>query len=330
MKAVWYTEQGAPDAVFRIGEMPDPSPGPGEVRVRVHASGVNPTDTYTRSGSRRRGMPFERIVPHQDGAGVIDDVGEGVPRARVGERVWLYMAQWQRAFGTAAEFCALPAERAVRLPENCGVNEGACLGVPWLTAHYAVTMDGNLEGKTVLVAGGTGAVGYYALQIAKAKRARVIATVGSAEKGAAAKAAGADEVIDFRNEDVGERVAALSGGQGVDRVLEPHFAANARLYPKILRKRGTVIVYGSGGAEGSIAASWGIQNQPTIRFIYMYELPGDAYTRALTDFESMQSAGRLKHLPVRLFPLERVAEAHEAVEKGNSGTRMVVRLVPGS
>jgi len=324
MKAAWYEEQGDASKVFKIGELPDQMPGPGEVKVKIYASGVNPTDTYTRSGIRRRGMPFERIVPHQDGAGVIIAAGEGVAKQRIGERVWLYMAQWQRAFGTAAEFCVLPSERAVKLPDNCSFTEGASLGVPWLTAHYAALCDGPVAGRTVLVAGGTGAVGYYAVQIAKSEGARVIATVGSAEKGRVARQAGADEVIDFRSEDVGARVAELTNGKGADRLLEPHFAKNAPLFPKMLAKLGTAIIYGAGGTEGVIPAGWGIQNQATIKFIYMYELPAQAYVRALADFERLQSTGKLKHLPVREFKLDQVAEAHEAVEKGNSGNRMVI------
>jgi NADPH2:quinone reductase len=146
-------------------------------------------------------MPFARIVPHQDGAGVIVAAGEDVPQQRIGERVWLYMAQWQRAFGTAAEFCVLPSERAAKLPDNCSFTEGASLGVPWLTVHYAVLCDGPVAGRTVLVAGGTGAVGYYAVQIGKHEGSRVIATVGNAEKGRTAREAGADEVIGFRTED---------------------------------------------------------------------------------------------------------------------------------
>jgi NADPH2:quinone reductase len=321
MKAAWYEEQGAPAKVFNVGELPEPMPGPGEVKVKIRASGVNPTDTYTRSGIRRRGMPFDRIVPHQDGAGVIAAVGDGVPKQRVGERVWLFMAQWRRPFGTAAEFCVLPTERVVKLPDNCSFTEGASLGVPWLTAHYAVLCDGPVAGRTVLVAGGTGAVGYYAVQIAKQEGSRVIATVGSAEKGRIALEAGADEVIDFRAEDVGARLPEVTKSKGADRLLEPHFAKNAPLFPKILAKLGTVVVYGAGGAEGVIPASWGIQNQPTIKFIYMYELPAQAYVRAVADFERLQSAGKLKHLPVREFTLDQIAQAHDAVEKGNNATR---------
>lgn len=326
MKAAWYETQGTPQEAFQVGEMPDPTPGSGEVRVRMHASGVNPTDTYTRSGSRRPGMPYPRIIPHQDGAGVIDAVGQGVASSRVGERVWIYMAQWQRAFGTCAQYCVLPSERAPRLPENCSFNEGASLGVPWLTAHYAVTMHGSIEGKTVLVAGGTGAVGYYCVQIAKANGARVIASVGSAEKGVLARAAGADDVIDFRAENVGERIGAITGGLGVDRILEPFFAKNAADYPKMLAKNGSVIVYGAGGAEATISAGWGIQTHPTICFIYMYELPDVAYVKAVTDFSAMQTAGKLKHLPIREFSLQQIAEAHQAVEAGNSATRMILKF----
>jgi NADPH2:quinone reductase len=326
MKAAWYESQGTPREAFQLGDMPDPAPAPGEVRVRMQASGVNPTDTYTRSGVRKRGMPYPRIIPHQDGAGIIDAVGAGVPSARVGERVWIYMAQWQRAFGTAAQYCSLPSVCAPRLPDNCSFNEGASLGVPWLTAHYAVTMHGSVEGQTVLVGGGTGAVGYYCVQIAKAKGARVIASVGSAEKAVLARAAGADDTVDFRAGDAGEGVSKLTGGRGVDRILEPFFAKNAALYPKMLAKNGSVIVYGAGGAEGSISASWGIQTHPTIAFIYMYELPDGAYTRAVSDFTAMQTAGKLKHLPVREFALDQIAAAHEAVEAGNSGTRMILKI----
>ena len=326
MKAAWYATQGAPKDVFQVGELPDPSAGPGEVRVRMHASGANPTDTYTRSGLRKRGLPYPKIIPHQDGAGVIDAVGAGVPASRIGERVWIYMAQWQRPFGTAAQYCVLPSERAPHLPDNCGFNEGASLGVPWLTAHYAVNANGPIGGKTVLVAGGTGAVGYYCIQLAKDRGARVIASVGSAEKGAIARAAGAHEVVDFRAEDVGARIGSLTGGRGADLILEPFFARNAALYPQMLAKHGNVMVYGAGGAEGTISAAWGIQNQPSIRFMYMYELPEDAYPSAVSDFSAMQTAGKLKHLPVREFSLDQIAQCHEAVEAGNGGRRMIIKI----
>lgn len=324
MKAAWYDEVGAARTVLKVGNLPDPQPGPGEVRVRMHASGISPTDMYTRGGVRTKVLAFPRIIPHQDGAGVIESVGEGVPKSRVGERVFVYMAQWLRANGSAAEYCCLPAQYAVPLPANCDFATGACLGVPWLTAHWGLRADGPVKGQTVLVAGGTGAVGFYAVQIAKVWGARVIATVGSAEKAATAKAAGADETIDFRSEDVGARVAALTGGQGVDRLLEVNLAANAALLPAVMKKGGTVVVYGSGKPEVTIPATWGIRTQPVIRFIYMYELPPEEYVTAWSDFTTMQAGGRLKHLPIREFALADIAAAHEAVEAGNGGTRMVV------
>jgi NADPH2:quinone reductase len=178
----------------------------------------------------------------------------------------------------------------------------------------------------VLVHGGTGAVGFYAVQIAKLAGARVITTVGSPDKAKIAREAGADETIDFRNEDVGARLDALTGGRLADRIIDPQFAKNAALYPKQLAKKGIIVVYGAGGAEGSIVASWGIQNQPTIKFFIMYELPPEWYPRIAADFNTLQQAGKLKHLPVREFALADIAKAHEAVEKGNSGTRMIVKI----
>jgi NADPH2:quinone reductase len=182
MKAAWYERNGPAREVLQVGEMPDPEPGPGEVRVQVHASGLNPSDWKTRAGSSRR-MAFPRVIPHSDGAGVIDRVGAGVPARRVGERVWLWNAQWKRPYGTAAEFVVLPASQAVPLPSNVGFEVGACLGIPALTAHRAVTCDGPIAGQSVLVSGGAGAVGRYAIQFAKLLGAgQVMATVSSPEK----------------------------------------------------------------------------------------------------------------------------------------------------
>ncbi|MDP3938083.1 MAG: NADPH:quinone reductase, partial [Deltaproteobacteria bacterium] len=234
MKAAFYRRQGPAREVFEIGELPDPHPARGEVRVRIRASGVNPTDTYTRSGVRRRGMPFETIVPNQDGAGVIDEVGEGGARERVGERVYVTMAQWQRPWGTASEYVALPEVRATALSENTSFEQGACLGVPILTAHYALALYGGVAGKTVLVQGGAGAVGFYAIQFAKFKGASVIATVSSDGKAQIARSAGADHVINYRTEDLGTRVSEITSGRGVARVLEVNFAANAAKWPQIL------------------------------------------------------------------------------------------------
>jgi len=326
MKAAFYRSQGPAREVFQIGTLPDPHPAPGEVRVRIHASGINPTDTYTRSGVRRRGMPFETIVPNQDGAGVIDEVGEGIARARIGERVYVTMAQWQRPWGTASEYVALPADRAIPLPEQTSFEQGACLGVPILTAHYALALYGGVSGQTVLVQGGAGAVGFYAIQFARFQGATVIATVSGDLKAQIARSAGADHVVNYRTEDIGARVSEITSGRGVVRVLEVNFAANSATLPQVLGKGGTVVVYGSRGPEGTVAATWGIQNQPTIRFIYMYELPSEAYGVAYADVARWAAAGKLKHLPVNMFALEEIGAAHEAVEQGAEGVRSVVML----
>lgn len=180
MRAAWYEKNGPAAEVLQVGDMPVPEPGPGEVRVRIVASGLNPTDVKARAGSRPMGFP--RIVPHQDGAGVIDKVGRGVPASRVGEHIWLYIVQWQRPWGTAAQFTIVPATRAVPLPATATFAEGACLGIPAVTAHRCLFGDGAIDGQTVLVTGGAGAVGHYAVQLAKWAGATVIATVSSPEK----------------------------------------------------------------------------------------------------------------------------------------------------
>ncbi|MGL4280395.1 MAG: NADPH:quinone reductase, partial [Albidovulum sp.] len=183
MKAVWYEGFGPAEKVLHHGDLPDPAPGPGEVLVRLHASGINPSDVKLRAGMRAGAvMGWPRIVPHSDGAGVIEDVGAGVDPARIGERVWIWNGQWQRPFGTAAEFIALPSEQAVRLPETTSFAEGACFGIPAMTAWFALFADGPIAGKTVLVTGGAGSVGRYACQMARLAGARVIATVSSPEK----------------------------------------------------------------------------------------------------------------------------------------------------
>ncbi len=214
MCAAWYDRTGPAAEVLSVGDLPIPEPGPGEVRLRVIASGLNPTDVKSRV--RPGSMPAPRVIPHQDGAGVIDKVGAGVPASRVGERVWVYIVQWQRAWGTAAEYTVVPARLAVTLPGNTSFAEGACLGIPTVTAHRCLFADGPIAGQTVLVTGGAGAVGHYAVQLAKWAGARVIATVSSAEKAAAA-AAGADHTVNYRTGEAAKEILALTGGAGVDR-----------------------------------------------------------------------------------------------------------------
>lgn len=325
MRAAWYEANGTARDVLRIGEMPDPEPGPGEVRVRLRASGVNPSDVKTRGGSRP--MSGSRIIPHSDGAGTIDAVGEGVPTGRIGERVWIWNGQWKRPFGTAAEMIALPAEQAVPLPEAIGFAEAACLGIPALTAYRALATDGGVSGASVLVAGGAGAVGHYAVQMAKLMGARqVIATVSSPEKAAHAAEAGADVTIDYRREDVAARVRAATGGAGVDRVVEVDAAANMRLLPQLVRRDGLCAVYGS--AKNEVVSEFGpmIMSGIAVRWFIVYELSPEARRDALETVGGWLREGRLRHAVAKTFPLAEIASAHEAVESGKVIGNVVLEI----
>lgn len=316
MRAAWYERNGPAREVLVVGEMPTPSPGPGEVLVRLATSGVNPSDWKTRSGTRPMAAP--RVIPHSDGAGTIEAVGEGVDRARIGERVWIWNGQWKRAFGTAAEHIALPAAQAVRLPDNTGFEAGACLGIPALTAWRAVQTDGGVAGQTVLVAGGAGAVGHYAIQMAKLLgAARVIATVSSAAKAAHARAAGADDVIDYRAENVVERVRDLTGGRGVDRVVEVDLAANAALLPQIVARDGFCACYGSGKADMTLSFGPMILSGAAIRFFIVYELSDAARAQSVAQLTAWLEAGKLQHAIGQVMPLADIVAAHEAVEAGS-------------
>jgi NADPH:quinone reductase len=325
MRAAWYERNGPAREVLQVGEMPDPEPGPGEVRVRVHVSGVNPSDWKTRSGSRPMAGP--RVIPHSDGAGIIDRVGAGVSEERLDERVWVWNAQWKRPYGTAAEFVVLPAAQAVRLPQEVSFAAGACLGIPALTAHRAVTVDGSPQGERILVAGGAGSVGHYAIQFAKLLgAAQVIATVSSPEKAAHARTAGADEVIDYRTESLAERVNDLTNGRGADRVVEVDLAGNARLLPRLVARDGLCVAYGSNAPEVGFEFGPMILSGAAVRFFIVYGLPDEARRTGIADLTRWLEADRISHRVAAEYPLERIAEAHEAVEQGRFIGNVVVTL----
>ena len=326
MNAAYYDQLGAARDVLRVGELETPLPGAGEVRVRLRTSGVNPSDVKSRGGRVRRGLSFPRVVPHSDGAGEIDMAGVGVPASRLGERVWIYNGQWGRPYGTAAEYISLPSAQAVPLPESVDFAAGACFGIPLLTALRALEIDGPTEGRTLLIAGGAGAVGHYAVQLAKLKGARVIATVSSEEKAARARAAGADHVVNYRSEDVGARVREITGGTGVDRVIEVNLSANAPLIPAVLKKSGTVVVYGSDEAVAPVPAQFGIVNSVTYRFFIVYDAPAEWRRGALAEMDRLVREGRLTHVVGARFPLERIVEAHEAVESATVIGNVVVDI----
>lgn len=315
MRAIWY-ERNGDSSVLTLGEMATPSPGAGEVLVRLAASGVNPSDWKTRRGVSRP-MAFPRVVPHSDGAGVIEAVGEGVDRGRIGERVWIWNGQWKRPFGTAAESIALPAAQAVRLPDGTEFEAGACLGIPALTALHAVLTDGGVTGQRVLVTGGAGSVGHYAIQFARLLgAAQVIATVSSEAKAAHALSAGADATVNYRREDVAARIAELTGGAGVERVVEVDVTGNAALYPQVMAPFGLAAVYGANGAGAAFGFGPSILKGIGIRFFIVYELTPAQRATAIAALQGWLEAGLVKHAVAARLPLAQCAEAHDAVEQG--------------
>jgi NADPH:quinone reductase len=323
MRAAYYEKNGSAKDVLRVGEVDTPKPGPGEVRVRLKTSGVNPSDVKTRAGTARK-IAFPRVIPQSDGAGGIDMVGEGVAPSRIGERVWIWNGAWKRPFGTAAEYIVLPSRQAVTLPHAISFEAGACLGIPALTAWHAIDIAGTQKDTTLLVAGGAGAVAHYAIQFAKARGATVIATVSSTEKAKVARDAGADHAIDYKTENVGERIAALTKG-GVDAMIEVDLTANAHLLPGVLRPRGTLVVYGT-GPQAQFPASFCLQNNITVKFLLVYELTEDERARAIADITRMLEAGTLKHNVAKTYPLAEIVAAHEWVEQGRAIGNVVIEI----
>jgi NADPH:quinone reductase len=325
MRAAYYESNGPARQVLQLGDVETPQTGGGEVRVRLLTSGVNPSDVKSRAGLTRK-IAFPRVIPHSDGAGEIDAVGEGVSPTRVGERVWVWNGQWRRPFGTAAEWIVLPSEQAVALPANVTMEAGACLGIPAYTGYQAVLLARAKEGSAVLVAAGAGAVGHYAIQFAKKRKATVITTVSSPAKAEIARQAGADHVIDYKREDVGERVMAITGKRGVDAVIEMDLAANARLLPNVLAPNGVVAIYGSGAAEASIPFQFLLQNSITMQFFLVYLMPQAERERATADITRMLERNELIHNVAQTFDLGDMVAAHEAVESGKAMGNIVVRL----
>jgi NADPH2:quinone reductase len=314
MLAAWYEKHGAAREVLRVGEQPDPVPRRGEVRVRLRASAVNPSDVKARAGSRPVIPP--RVIPDSDGAGEIDRVGPGVPKRRLRQRVWVYNGQWQRASGTSAQFIALPAALAVPLPRKLSYAQGACLGIPVMTAHRCLFSDGPIRGMNVLVAGGAGVVGHYAVQLARWAGARVIATVSSPEKAAHARKGGAHATIDYRNENVAERIDAVTGGTGIDRVVDVELGVNLPSYERTLRPAAVIATYAAAAAQDSMLPSRLRQRNVTVRMVFVYTMPDAAKQQAIADIGRWIATGRPQFAIAARFPLNEIAMAHETVESG--------------
>jgi NADPH:quinone reductase-like Zn-dependent oxidoreductase len=330
MRAAFYDRTGPAAEVLRLGDLPTPQAGPGEVLVAVHASGINPADTKRRGGWRGMAMEHSRVIPHTDGAGVIVAVGAGVDPARVGERVWLWNAQGGygeagRAFGTAADLIAIASDQAVRLADTMSFAEGACLGVPAMTAYRAIHADGAVTGQTILVNGAAGAVGHVAVQLAKAGGARVIGTVGSDAAAEHVRAAGADAVIDRKREDVRARVMDLTEGQGVDRIIEVDFAANCALDAAVLKRNGTVAAYSSSSDPNPVLPYYAFASKgANLRFIQGFLIPEADRRAGERHLRGLAEAGRLTIAVGATFPLAEIARAHDRVEQGGLGNTVVL------
>ena len=325
MRAAYYERTGPAAEVLQIGDIPCPDPGPGEVCVRVHASGVNPSDVKKRMGLMPAPAAFPRIVPHSDGAGIVTGVGPGVPDARIGERVWLWNAQWQRPFGTAAEMCVLPADQAVPLPDGVDFAAGACLGIPAQTAWAAVMDGAPADGKTVLVHGGAGAVGEMAVAIAAQSGTRVIATVSSDQKAKIARAAGAEAALNRHTDAVADAVLDLTSGTGVDHIVDVDFAANWSTNAAVIAVNGSIAAYSAPSAPKFQLDYYAFAARAArLRFVQVYLL---AHKERRSAIEGLTTLLAHRALPVRIsqtLALDSIVQAHETQENQNNVGNIVL------
>jgi len=338
MRAIVYEEKGA-SSVMRLVDRPVPEPGPGQVRVRLVRAGVNPTDWKARAGVSAA-LGFNEVTPGQDGAGVIDALGEGVTGPAPGARVWLYLAQHGLPYGTAADYSVLDSRRAVPLPDSLPDDEafdlGACLGVPAITAHRALTSGtessrlwpGSMAGQVVLVHGGAGAVGNAAIQLAAWSGATVITTVSSAEKAALATAAGAHHVVNYRTQNAAAAIRAIAP-DGVDVIAEVSPALNNELDLAVARNGATIAIYANNGGDTfSVEIRRTFAVNLRYQFLLLYNLDPALLAAATEDITAAVAARALRAgekagLPLHHYPLEATAAAHDAVERGTVGKVLI-------
>ncbi|MCO6512054.1 MAG: NADPH:quinone reductase [Aridibacter famidurans] len=328
MKAAWYEQTGPPGEVLKVGEIPDTDPGEGEVRIRIVSSGINPGDVKKRQDTFGVGMAFPRIIPHSDGAGVIDSVGQGVEETRIGERVWCYGAQSYRPFGTAAEFCVVPSDQAVKLPAGVSFEVGACLGIPGLTAYRAVTVAGDPKGRRILVQGGAGAVGQCAVALAHSLGATVIATVRSDDDVEKAELAGADEVFDtgsMSREDLSVAVRELCP-EGVDHIVEVAFHTNIEADEKLLRQGGSIATFASGVPEPKVPFWPLVFKNVSVYFLGSDDFESEAKGSGARAINNALADGWSGPVIGARFGLEEIAGAHQAVEGREVRDRVVVEV----
>lgn len=326
MKAILFETFGPASDVLQTRNIDTPSPGPGQVLVKLETSGVNPSDTKKRLGSFPDLVDNGYVIPHSDGAGVIEAVGEGVSASRAGERVWIFNAQFGRRFGTAAEYVAVDSNHAPALPVAADFETGACLGIPVMTAHRCVFADGDVKGQTILITGGAGRVGYYAIQWAALAGARVIATASNADDEAACHDAGAEIVINHRADDWPQQLLSATEGARVDRVIDVEFGANLEKVLDVIRTGGVIATYSSSADMQPRLPFYRMMYMDlTIRMVIVYAMPETAKQQAISDIEVALSANKLKHRIAKVLPLSDCAEAHELIEEGNLRGCVVLR-----
>jgi NADPH:quinone reductase len=324
MKAAWYEKQGAARDVLVVGDMEEPQPRAGEVRIRIAFSGVNPGDVKKREDAFSVGMPYPRVIPHSDGSGTVDSVGEGVSREWVGRRVWCYGAQSYRPFGTAAEYTVVPLKLVVQLPENVPLEQGACLGIPGITAHRAVNVGGSINGKTVLVQGGAGAVGACAVQLAHQAGARVIATCRTESDKEIASRAGADEVL-LTTGNLAERVRALAP-DGVNHIVEVAFGANIKTDTELLAQAGSIATYATNTPMPETPVWQLVFVNARLFFVGSDDVPAEAKIDATRDINKALEAGWQGLDIAEIIPLDQIARAHELVEHPAKPGRVIVAI----
>jgi NADPH2:quinone reductase len=324
MRAAWYEKQGPARDVLVVGEMPDPHPAAGEVRIRIAASGINPGDTKKRQDSFGIGMPYPRVIPHSDGAGQVDQIGEGVSSEWIGRSVWCYGAQSYRPFGTAAEFTVVPVDHVAPLPENVSMDQGACLGIPGITAHRAVHVAGAVNGRTVLVQGAAGSVGLCAVRLARQAGAEVIGSVRSSSDEATAREAGAHEVVPSDQELVA-RVRSLAA-DGVDHIVEVAFGANIENDIELLKMGGSVATYATDSPTPKIPVWQMVFKNIRVFFLGSDDFPKDAKMLAAQDLNRALEAGWSGFEVGERIPLSDIARAHELAEHPVRRGRVVVTL----
>ncbi|WP_417451110.1 NADPH:quinone reductase [Kordiimonas sp.] len=326
MKAAWYERTGDARDVVTVGDQPLPEPKSGEVRVRLHASGVNPSDVKTRAGARGE-LQFPKVIPHSDGAGIVDAVGPDVDAGRLGQRVWIWNGAWARPFGTCAEYIVVPSAQAPILPDNTSFEAGACLGIPASTAWFGVFADGDVTGKTVLVTGGAGAVGHYAIQFAKLGGAKVITTVSGPEKAAHAKTAGPDLIVNYKEDDVVTAIRTFTGGEGVDRVVEVEFGGNLDVTNEVLAPNGVIATYGSMDDPTPTLPFYPMMFKGvTLRMYLIYLLSETDRQKTVEGINKLLESGKVTHAIANEFSIEDTAGAHLAVESGAVIGNIVVTI----